>query len=141
MLYLKIKINLDSFLKTKKKSLPVSSGKVQPEGHAINPEGAIMSIKYHKTSIITNDLYLAAYLLSEGCELSHLERNARRRVSFVFSGDRVKELRDNYQSGIVRLNIRSYRDNLKTVRRKMDAEHRSVSCPKSNLTMAISPAH
>ncbi len=86
-----------------------------------------MSIKYQNSSIITNDLYLAAYLLSEGCELSHLERNARRRVSFVFSGNRVRELRNNYQSGIVRLNVRSFRENLKTVRKKMDIEQRSAS--------------
>jgi hypothetical protein len=94
-----------------------------------------MSQKYHAsavlgkqiTRLITNDLYLAAFLLCQGCEWCGLVRNERRRMSFVFSGENVHHLREEYESGIVRLNVRAYRDTLLTVRRKMDAEQRSVA--------------
>jgi len=79
--------------------------------------------------IITNDLYLAAYLLCEGCELAGVERNERRRVSFVFAGERVRALREAYASGRVAVDVRALRDNLIHVRRLMDAaqEQRSES--------------
>jgi hypothetical protein len=86
-----------------------------------------MSQKYHNPRLITNDLYLAAFLLSQGCEWCGLVRNDRRRLSFVFAGENVHSLRAEYESGIVRLNVRSFRDNLVTVRRRMDAEQRSVA--------------
>jgi hypothetical protein len=86
-----------------------------------------MSQKYLNPRLITNDLYLAAFLLCQGCELCGLIRNDRRRLSFVFTGEAVHGLRDEYESGIVRLNVRAYRDTLITVRRKMDAEQRSVA--------------
>ena len=86
-----------------------------------------MSKKYHCDRLITNDLYLAAYLLCTGCELCTLVRNERRRISFVLSGEHVHRLRDEYESGIVRLNMRSFRDSLITVRRTMDTEQRSVA--------------
>ena len=88
--------------------------------------GRIMHERYQKSQLITNDLYLAAFLLSQGCELCGLVRNDRRRLSFVFSGSDVGLFRAEYESGIVRLNVRSFRDNLLTVRRKMDEEQRSV---------------
>jgi hypothetical protein len=88
-----------------------------------------MSQKYHLPRIITNDLYFAAFLLCQGAEFCSLVHNDRRRVSFVFSGENVHHLREEYESGIVRLNVRSFRDNLVTVRRTMDAEQRSVYVP------------
>ena len=86
-----------------------------------------MPTKYQLPRIITNDLYLAAFLLCKHCRSFELLYNNRRRVSFVFYGDNVRELRQEYESGVVRLNVRSFRDNLKSIRRKMDAEQRSVS--------------
>ena len=86
-----------------------------------------MSQKYLKSRLITNDLYLAAFLLCRGCEWCGLVRNDRRRLSFVFSGENVHHLREEYESGIVRLNVRAYRDTLLTVRRRMDEEQRSIT--------------
>ena len=86
-----------------------------------------MSKKYHLERLITNDLYLAAFLLCAGCRLAKLEHNGRRRISFVLSGEHVHRLRDEYQSGIVRLNMRCFRDSLLTVRRTMDTKQRSVT--------------
>jgi hypothetical protein len=86
-----------------------------------------MSQKHLLPRIITNDLYFAAFLLCQGAELCSLVHNDRRRVSFVFAGENVHHLREEYESGIVRLNVRSFRDNLVTVRRKMDTEQRSVA--------------
>lgn len=72
-----------------------------------------MSKKYHtaptSSTIITNDLFLAAFLYTVGCPLSRMERNDRRRVSFVFTGKRVRELREAYRTGPVELDIRSFR--------------------------------
>jgi len=86
-----------------------------------------MPTKYQLPRITTNDLYLAAFLLCNHCRSFELRHNGRRRVSFVFYGDNVRELRQEYESGVVRLNVRSFRDNLKTVRQRMDAEQRSES--------------
>jgi hypothetical protein len=88
--------------------------------------------KYHSEqvpTIITNDLYLAAFLHSTGCSLARVERNERRRMSFVFAGDRVRELREAYRLGPVRLDMRSFRDSLLYIRRQMDGEleQRSVA--------------
>lgn len=78
-------------------------------------------------TIITNDLYLAAFLHSTGCHLSKVEKNDRKRLSFVFCGSRVRELREAYREGPVKLDMRSFRDSLLHIRRLMDAEQRSVS--------------
>ena len=91
-----------------------------------------MSSKYLSHRLITNDLYLAAYLLCAGCDLCRLVRNDRRRISFVFSGPDVQRLRDEYEGGVVRLNVRSFRDNLITVRRRMDHKQRSAPCPRGS---------
>jgi len=91
-----------------------------------------MSKKYFSDtihSIITNDLYLAAFLHSTGCELYCLRRNDRRRVSFEYKGHKVRELRDAYRSGSVKLDMRSFQDSLLTIRRMMDSEQRSFPCP------------
>ena len=55
-----------------------------------------MSKKYlseASPTIVTNDLFLAAFLVTVGCTLDRIEKNERRRVSFVFTGERVRELR------------------------------------------------
>jgi len=100
-----------------------------------------MSIKYKKGTLITNDIYLAAYLLSEGYTLTKVLRNERRRISFLFIGEDVEGHRRAYRSGHVYLDMRSFREKLITIRRMMDAKQRSAIWPKSNLTMAIAPAH
>jgi hypothetical protein len=86
-----------------------------------------MSQKYLLSRIITNDLYFAAFLLCRGAELCSLVHNNRRRISFVFAGENVHHLREEYEGGTVRLNVRSFKNQLLTVRRKMDAEQRSVA--------------
>jgi hypothetical protein len=80
-------------------------------------------------TIITNDLYLAAFLHCVGCTLDHVERNERRRLSFVFVGERVRELREAYRTGPVKLDMRLFRESLLYIRRLMDGgtEQRSVS--------------
>jgi hypothetical protein len=94
-----------------------------------------MSKKYLPSSqpatIITNDLYLAAFLHCVGCTLDHVEQNERRRKSCVFIGERVHELREAYRNGPVKLDMRSFRESLLYIRRLMDTgespEQRSVS--------------
>jgi hypothetical protein len=91
-----------------------------------------MSKKYLPASsptIITNDLYLAAFLHCVGCTLDHVPPNERRRMSFVFMGERVRELREAYQTGPVKLDMRSFRESLLYIRRLMDGEpeQRSLS--------------
>ena len=79
-----------------------------------------MSKKYlpeASVSIVTNDLYLAAFLHCVGCNLDHVEKNQRRRMSFVFIGERVQELREAYRTGPVRLDLRSFRESLSHIRR------------------------
>jgi hypothetical protein len=100
-----------------------------------------MSIKYHKDTLITNDIYLAAYLLSEGYNLTKVLRNDRRRISFLFAGKEIEELRQAYRSGHVYLDIRSFREKLITIRRMMDKKQRSEVCPETSLTMATASAH
>jgi hypothetical protein len=73
-------------------------------------------------AIVTNDLYLAAFLHCVGCSLDHLERNDRRRLSFVFIGERVRELREAYRTGPVKLDMRCFRESLSHIRRLMDGE-------------------
>ena len=88
--------------------------------------------------IISNDLYLVSYLLAEGCELKQCGRNSRRRISFVVQGERVQELREQYRTGIVKLNIRKYRDSIQTVRNLMDSIHRSnKECPALSIDLQI----
>ena len=81
------------------------------------------------TSVITNDIYLAAYLDYSGFVLVRVCHNDRRRVSFVFSGPYVGELRDAYNNGHVSVNFRAYKDSLARVRYQMDktTENRSYA--------------
>lgn len=88
--------------------------------------------------LITNDLYLAAFLLCAGERLCRLEHNGRRRISFVFAGERVKLLREEYESGTVRLNMRSFRDSLSFIRRRMDGENDQRSAAREYTTNARS---
>ena len=97
-----------------------------------------MDKKYHSEqlpTIITNDLYLAAFLHSTGCSIARVERNDRRRMSFVFAGDRVRELREAYRLGPVKLDMRTFRESLIIIRRLMDGEpeQRSVSHERREL--------
>ena len=101
-----------------------------------------MSKKYltaASESIVTNDLYLAAFLHCVGCSLDHLEHNGRRRVSFVFIGERCRELREAYRTGPVRLYMRSFRESLSLIRRLMDGEpeQRSVSHVNESSLQAV----
>ena len=78
-----------------------------------------MSKKYHSAAppaIITNDLFLAAFLSTVGCPLDRIEKNERRRVSFVFVGDRCRELREAYHTGPVHVDMRTFRENLNELR-------------------------
>jgi hypothetical protein len=82
-----------------------------------------MSKKYlpadsHST-IITNDLFLAAFLSTVGCTLDRIEKNERRRVSFVFVGERVRELREAYRTGPVHVDMRTFRENLNRLRDRL----------------------
>jgi len=99
------------------------------------------SPKTTETRILTNDVYLAAFLLTRECNVSEVVKNDRRRISFVIEGERAASLRRAYKRGPVYLNVRSFREKLITIRRMMDAKQRSAIWPKSNLTMAIAPAH
>jgi hypothetical protein len=85
-------------------------------------------------TIITNDLFLAAFLSTVGCTLDRIEKNDRRRVSFVFVGERVQELREAYRTGPVHVDMRTFRDNLNRLRDRLGEtvtsytpEERSIS--------------
>ena len=70
-------------------------------------------------SIITNDLFLAAFLYTVGCTLDRIEKNERRRVSFVFVGERVQELREAYRTGPVHVDMCAFRENLNRLRDRL----------------------
>ena len=80
-------------------------------------------LRHRSAQVITNDLYLAAFLHCTGCPLDHVQHNERRRMSFVFAGERVRELREAYRTGPVKLDMRSFRESLFHIRRLMDGEH------------------
>jgi hypothetical protein len=105
-----------------------------------------MSKKYltaASESIVTNDLYLAAFLHCVGCTLDHVEKNERRRMSFVFIGDRCRELREAYRTGPVHLDMRSFRESLSHIRRLMDGEpeQRSVTHAFDNGSLQAVPQY
>lgn len=77
--------------------------------------------------IFTNDLYFAAYLLNQGCELS-VVCNDRNRITFSTANSaNVTEMREDYRAGKALVDISSFRDSLKAVRKMMDQEQRSLS--------------
>jgi hypothetical protein len=82
-----------------------------------------MSKKYLSATpptIITNDLFLASFLHCVGCTLDRIEKNERRRVSFVFTGERCRELRESYRTGRVSLDIKLFRDSMNFIRDRMN---------------------
>ena len=95
-------------------------------------------------TIITNDLFLAAFLSTVGCTLDRIEKNERRRMSFVFIGERVQELREAYRTGPVHVDMRTFRENLNQLRDRlggMVAEHhpeeRSISHAHSHSLQSV----
>ena len=78
--------------------------------------------------LATNDIYLAAFLLSKDYSLVKVIKNARRRISFVFTGEGVKELKALYREN----RVRTFRESLKQVRHLMDTSQRSNTCPIQN---------
>jgi hypothetical protein len=103
-----------------------------------------MSKKYlpaaASTTIITNDLFLAAFLVSVGCTLDRIEKNERRRVSFVFVGERVRELREAYRTGPVQVDLCAFRENLNQLRDRlgrMVAQH----YPEERSASYAQPSH
>jgi len=108
-----------------------------------------MSPKYlpaASPALITNDLFLAAFLVSVGCTLDRIEKNERRRVSFVFVGERVRELRAAYRAGPVHVDLCAFRENLNQLRDRLGRtvagqppEERSFPCPRVSSTVAQSP--
>ena len=77
--------------------------------------------------IFTNDLYFAAYLLNQGCELS-VVCNDRNRITFsTENSENVTEMREDYRDGKALVDISSFRDSLKAVRRMMYQKQRSLS--------------
>jgi hypothetical protein len=73
-------------------------------------------LRLGSAQVITNDLFLAAFLRSTGCTLERIERNQRRRVSFVFAGEQSRRMREEYRTGPVRVDMRTFRDNLNALR-------------------------
>jgi hypothetical protein len=92
--------------------------------------------------IITSDVYCAACLLSLGCTLDKVVRNDRRRVAFVFEGERVRELKRAYKGPQpVYVEANAFRDSIITIRRLVDQSlsQRSDSCPQLPLPLSASP--
>ena len=89
-----------------------------------------MSSKYSPATpsrIYTNDLYLAALLHSQG-HTPTVTRNDRRRITFAFTVcPEVLTMREAYQRGKVMVDIRSFQQSLKTIRRLMDGENEQRS--------------
>ena len=87
--------------------------------------------------VVTNDLYLAAYLYCEGCCLDKVYHNERKRVSFVFVGKSVQEKKQAFIEGKVFLNVGSFRRCLNFMRDLLPSgrhgtqnpDERSFSCP------------
>jgi hypothetical protein len=64
-------------------------------------------------------LFLAAFLVSVGCTLDRIEKNERRRVSFVFMGERCRKLREAYRTGPVHVDMCAFRENLNKLRDRL----------------------
>ena len=92
-----------------------------------------------ETRILTNDVYLVAFLLTQKCSLSEVVKNNRRRISFVIEGEKAASLKRAYKRGPVYVNVRFFRDKLLTIRRLMDGKQRSV-CYGPNTTARVRTA-
>ena len=58
--------------------------------------------------IIVRDLYEGAYLLCRGFRIKHLTvigSNGKKIVTFTFTGNRVKEISEEYQAGKATVNV------------------------------------
>ncbi len=91
------------------------------------------------STVLTSDMYLAAFLLTRDCRLAKVMKNDRRRVSFLVEGAEAGKLRQRYRRGPVYVNVRFLRENLLTLRRLMDGKNRSNSCPQVPLPLSGSP--
>ena len=87
-------------------------------------------------TVLTNDLYLAAYLMTQDCRLAKVVHNDRRRVSFLMEGVHADTLRKHYRRGPVTVNVRFLRKNILTLRRLMDGKQRSTPCPESRMRLS-----
>lgn len=88
------------------------------------------------STVLTNDVYLAAYLLTQDCRLAQVLHNERRRVSFLVEGVQADTLRKHYRRGPVTVNVRFLRKNILTLRRLMDGKQRSAPCPESRMRLS-----
>ena len=63
--------------------------------------------------VTTQDLYCGAYILSKGGALERIEltegRNGRPSVTFIFTGDQVETLSQEFQSGKANTNVASFK--------------------------------
>lgn len=81
------------------------------------------------TRLVTNDIYLAAYLLCEDCQLDRVYHNGRKRAAFEFAGYGLLEKKKAYKKGRVFLNVGSFRAQLNHIRSLAYGQERSLLCP------------
>jgi len=87
-------------------------------------ENTTFPVSSSSSRLAANDIYLAALLLSKDIALVKVIRNARRRVSFIFVGEGLEELREAYR----RCRVRSFGESLTLVRHLMNEQNdRSVA--------------
>lgn len=81
------------------------------------PKNNLMeALSSNLSRIITSDIYLAAYLLSQRLTLAKVVENDRCRVSFVVEGKKAKELKTAYIEGPVLMDVRSFKGCLNYIR-------------------------
>lgn len=101
-----------------------------PKGANVHKDTSNWDHDASHSRIVTCDIYLAAYLLCQGCELERVYRNERRRIAFVMKGNGAKEMKKAFMEGSVALDMRSFRENLKRVRNCLThPNERSTPCP------------
>ena len=98
-------------------------------------DNSVEAISTSGNRLATNDMYLAALLLSKDYSLVKVIHNARRRVSFIFAGEGLRELRESYRRG----RVCSFGESLTRVRQMMN-EHRPA-CAKATAGKERSEAH
>ena len=76
----------------------------------------------------TSDLYYGAYLLSSGgrIEAVQVQLDGSKKVSFEFSGPRIKELTKEYLSGEATVNLRQLKSSLKHLKDIIYQEAKTV---------------
>ena len=88
--------------------------------------------------IITNDIYLAACLLCLGSHLDRVVKNDRHRVAFVFTGEKARQFKAEYQTGTpLYVDAHSLRENINLIRVRMNESLtlRSAPCPHQSPTV------